>query len=163
MRSGIWSVATTRIGCLNLIYMTLWTVARSGLLILILKILNSFRLTSLITLVLLKWKRMGLFLRKKSSGYRGCLSFLNRTGTLTLSLLLKNVNFFKKNFMATFYRWGSTGSMVEPLRGGSLLFTTKFLVIILSTSKGWRAESNLEPPSGFEHRTPGLGIQRLNH
>ena len=35
--------------------------------------------------------------------------------------------------------------------------------IILSTSEGWKAESNLEPPSGFEHGTSGLGIQRLNH
>ena len=25
------------------------------------------------------------------------------------------------------------------------------------------AESTLEPPSSFEHGTPGLGIQRLNH
>ena len=32
----------------------------------------------------------------------------------------------KKNFMATFYGWGSTTSRLEPLRGGSLLFTTKF-------------------------------------
>ena len=24
-------------------------------------------------------------------------------------------------------------------------------------------ESTLEPPSGFEHGTPGLGIQQLNH
>ena len=38
----------------------------------------------------------------------------------------------------------------------------KFLVLILSTSKGWKAESTLEPPSGFEHGTPGLGIQCLN-
>ena len=29
------------------------------------------------------------------------------------------------NFMAPFYRWGSTASRLEPLRGGSLLFTTK--------------------------------------
>ena len=35
-------------------------------------------------------------------------------------------NFFKKNFMAPFYGWGSTVSRLEPLRGGSLLFTTKF-------------------------------------
>ena len=28
-----------------------------------------------------------------------------------------------------FYGWGSTASMLEPLRGGSLLFTTKFLEI----------------------------------
>ena len=33
---------------------------------------------------------------------------------------------FKKNFMAPFYGWGSTASRLEPLRGGSLLFTTKF-------------------------------------
>ena len=31
--------------------------------------------------------------------------------------------------MAPFYGWGSTASMLEPLRGGSLLFTTKFLDI----------------------------------
>ena len=39
----------------------------------------------------------------------------------------------------------------------------KFLVLILSTSEGWKAESTLEPPSGFDHGTPGLGIQHLNH
>ena len=38
-----------------------------------------------------------------------------------------------------------------------------FLVLILSTSEGWKAEPTLEPPSGFEHQTPGLGIQHLNH
>ena len=32
----------------------------------------------------------------------------------------------KQNFMAPFYGWGSTVSRLEPLRGGSLLFTTKF-------------------------------------
>ena len=31
----------------------------------------------------------------------------------------------------------------------------------LSTSEGWKAESTLKPPSGFEHGTPELGIQRL--
>ena len=39
----------------------------------------------------------------------------------------------------------------------------KVLVLILSTSEGWEAESTLEPPSGFEHGFPGLGIQRRNH
>ena len=29
--------------------------------------------------------------------------------------------------------------------------------------KDEKAESNMEPPSGFEHRIPGLGVQRLNH
>ena len=28
--------------------------------------------------------------------------------------------------MASFYRWGSITSRLEPRRGGSLLFTTKF-------------------------------------
>ena len=28
--------------------------------------------------------------------------------------------------MAPFYGWGSTASKLEPLGGGSLLFTTKF-------------------------------------
>ena len=32
----------------------------------------------------------------------------------------------KKNFMAPFYGWGSTASRLQPLQGGSLLFTTQF-------------------------------------
>ena len=32
----------------------------------------------------------------------------------------------------------------------------KFLVLILSTSEWWKAESTFETPSGFEHGTPGL-------
>ena len=42
---------------------------------------------------------------------------------------LKRSEFFMKkkgNFMAPFYGWGSTASRLEPLRGGSLLFTNKF-------------------------------------
>ena len=34
------------------------------------------------------------------------------------------MNFY--NFMAPFYRWGSTASRLEPLQGVSLLCTTKF-------------------------------------
>ena len=54
----------------------------------------------------------------------------------------------------------------EALRGDSLLVTTKFqkyLALIWYTSQGWKAESILEPPSGFEHGSPGLGILGLNH
>ena len=43
------------------------------------------------------------------------------------------------------------------------LSSQKFLVLILLTSEGWKAELILEPSSGFEHGTPGLGIQHLNH
>ena len=35
------------------------------------------------------------------------------------------------------------------------------MVLILSTSEGWKAESTLEPCIGFEHRTPGLGTSVL--
>ena len=31
-----------------------------------------------------------------------------------------------------------------------------FLVLIWSTLEGWKAESILEPPKGFEHDNPGL-------
>ena len=40
--------------------------------------------------------------------------------------LLQWLTLTLKNFMAPFYGWGSTASRLEPLRGGSLLFTTKF-------------------------------------
>ena len=68
--------------------------------------------------------------------------------------------------MAPYYGWGSTASRLEPLRGGSLRFTTKFPETPgahFVDPEGWKAESTLESPSGFEHGTPGLGIQRLNH
>ena len=51
--------------------------------------------------------------------------------------------FFKKNFMAPFYGWGSTTSRLQPLRGGSLLFTIQFPgisgthFIDLGRMKGW--------------------------
>ena len=67
--------------------------------------------------------------------------------------------------MVPFYGWGLTASRLEPLQGGSLLFTTnslKFMVLISSTSEGWMDESTLEPPSGFEHGTSELGIQCFN-
>ena len=68
--------------------------------------------------------------------------------------------------MAPSYGWGSTSSRLEPLRGGTLLFTTKFPEIpgthFIDLGR-MKAESTLEPASVFEHGTPGLGIQRLNH
>ena len=53
----------------------------------------------------------------------------------------------KKTLWPLFYRWGSSASRLEPLRGGSLLFNIKFLgMLILSTSERWKAELTLEPP-----------------
>ena len=75
---------------LNLIYKTLWTGVRNGVLISILGKLSWFHLTGLITMVLLMWKWMGLFLRKNN--LLRCWvwpSVLNWIGVFTLSLLLK--------------------------------------------------------------------------
>ena len=91
MWSGIWSVVTSKIGLWTWIWSKRdWIGAGSGLLFSILEKLNWFRLIGVITLVLLIWKWMGLFLRKNHH-LRCCgwLSFLNWIGTLTLSLLLK--------------------------------------------------------------------------
>ena len=75
---------------LHLIYVTLWTRVRSGLLISMLGKLSWFLLTGLITMVLLMWKWMGLFLRKNHLlRCWGWPSLLNWIGALTLSLLLK--------------------------------------------------------------------------
>ena len=35
------------------------------------------------------------------------------------------------------------------------------MVLIWSTSEGWKAESTFNPPNGFEHGTPRLGIQQF--
>ena len=42
--------------------------------------------------------------------------------------MLVQIKNFKKtlNFMVPFYGWGSTASRLQPLRGGSLLFTIQF-------------------------------------
>ena len=48
------------------------------------------------------------------------------TEIVTQSNSFQKDNFKTLNFMAPFYGWGSTASRLEPLRGGSLLFTTKF-------------------------------------
>ena len=42
------------------------------------------------------------------------------------NFMVPEKNFKKTNFMAPFHGWGSTASRLEPLRGGSLLFATKF-------------------------------------
>ena len=92
LRSGIRTVATTRIG----IWTWIWSTrhcglgAGSDLLITMLDKVNWFHLTSLIALVLLMWKWMGLLLRKNR--LLRCwdwLSLLNWISALTLSILLK--------------------------------------------------------------------------
>ena len=70
-------------------------------------------------------------------------------------------NLKKTNFMAPFfYGWGSTASRLQPLRGGSLLFTTKFPeipgtnFIDLGRMKGW---VDLGATKWFWTRDPWIG------
>ena len=75
---------------LNLIYEILWTGVGSCLLISMLEKLNLLHLVSIITLVLLIWKLMSLFLTEKSSFKVLYLTFSSKLdGALTLSPLLK--------------------------------------------------------------------------
>ena len=99
---------------LNLIYKTLWTGIRSGLLISMQGRLSWFRLTSLITMVLLMWKWMGLFLRKNHLlRYWVWPSLLNWIGVLTLSLLLKlHPRRLELSFVLwSFFSWGCSVSL----------------------------------------------------
>ena len=50
--------------------------------------------------------------------------------------------------MAPFYRWGSTASRLQPLRGGSLLFTIRLPEINLLQLKN-RSESKSIWPGLF--------------
>ena len=64
------------------------------------------------------------------------------------------------NFMVPFYGWGSTSSRLEPLRGGSSLFTTKFPeipgthFIDLGRMNGW---VDLGDTQWFWTRDPWIG------
>ena len=63
------------------------------------------------------WKRrMKQYEKPSDTGY-----YSNHQGNK-----LSKVDFTLKNFMTPFYGWVSTASRLEPLRRGSLLFTTKF-------------------------------------
>ena len=53
-----------------------------------------------------------------------------------------------------FYEWVATVSRLHSHYEGSLLVTTQFPGV---------PGTHLEPPSGIEPKTPGLGIQCPNH
>ena len=92
----------------NLVKLGLWTLAGSGLLISMLEKLNWFHMTGPITLVLLMWKWIGLFLRKNNlSRCWGWLSLLNWIGPLTLYLLLKE-NWSLDSFYEIYFSLGSS-------------------------------------------------------
>ena len=81
-------MAVTRVGCWTWICST--DKAGSGLLISMLEKLNLFHLNGQITLIVLMWKWMDLFLIKKLLlRCWGCFYLLDWIADLTLSLLLK--------------------------------------------------------------------------
>ena len=55
------------------------------------------------------------------------------------------------------------GATIEERVYFLTLSPQEVLGLIWSTSEWWKATSNLEPTSGFEPATPGLGIQRPKH
>ena len=59
--------------------------------------------------------------------------------------------------MAPFCGWGSTASRLQSHYEGAVYFlplsSQKVPVHIWLTSEGWKAESILEQPSGFEHES----------
>ena len=67
--------------------------------------------------------------------------------------------------MGPFDGWVSTASKLQSYLEGAVHFlpysSQKFLLVILWNLEGWKAESTLKPPSGFEQEIPGLRIQRL--
>ena len=67
--------------------------------------------------------------------------------------------------MVPLYGWGSTAPRLDYEEAVYFLplSSQKLLILILSNSEGWKAKSALKPPSAFEHGTPGLEIQCLNH
>ena len=70
---------------------------------------------------------------------------------------------FLKKLYGPLFLWIGFKSHFEEKVYFLPLSSQKFLVLILSTSEGWKTESTLEPHNGFEHGTPGLEIQCLSH
>ena len=71
-----------------------------------------------------------------------------------------------KNYFTTpFHGWGSTTWRLLSHYEEAVYFLPlsfqKFLLLVRSTSERWKAESTLEPPSGFENGILGLGTQHL--
>ena len=73
---------------------------------------------------------------------RGNMSTAHKIFEEVITALIKPF-FFKKKLYSPFYGWGSTATRLVLLRGGSLLFTTKFPdtpgthFIDLGKMKGW--------------------------
>ena len=97
---------------------------------------TSLKTTVVIIACLFNTRNISTFGEINQNVYIHCLK---SNSSMLNVVLLKTL----KNFMAPFYGWGSTASRLEPLRGDSLLFTTKFPEISgthftdLGRMKGW--------------------------
>ena len=99
---------------LNLVYETLWTRVRSGLLISMLGKLSWFRLTGLITMVLLMWKWVGLLLRKnhllRCWGWPSLLNWIGaiisiaKTVTKKIGALIRSMRFLSPEIALYLYK-----------------------------------------------------------
>ena len=152
---GIWSVATNRIDFWTWIWPTKhYTLAGTGLMISRQEKLNFFRLTGLMSLVLLMWKCMGLLLSKN---HLLSLSFLNFNETLTLSTWLKLP---PRKLELSFVRW----------RFSKLIFISKNLRPCMEYC--YRAWGGGGPPSCYldmsdklqkwVHRTVGSSLSKFS-
>ena len=72
-----------------------------------------------------------------------------------------------KKLYDPFYGWGVTASRQLSHYKEVVYFlplsSQKFLIFILLTSIGWKADSSLKLHSCFKLGNPGMGIQCLNH
>ena len=75
--------------------------------------------------------------------------------------------FFLFLFLAPFHGWSSNVSRLQSHYGETVYFSPlnpqEFVVLTWSTMEEWKTELILKPLSVFEIRTPGLGMQQLDH
>ena len=108
------TLSVIRLLNLNLIYKTMWSGVRNGLLISMLGKHNWFHLTSLINMVLLMWKWMGLFLR--INHFSRCWGWLSLLNGLELLHYLYCLNCLQENWRfnslyEVSFSWGCSVSL----------------------------------------------------
>ena len=134
----------------NLIYKTLWTGVRSGLLNWIVRKLSWFHLTGVITIVLLMWKWMSLFLRKnhllRCWGWPSLLNWIGHSLHCGINAPLIDCMIF----VLLFFCYLEDTSLLPPAKRKSNTQKTKN-VLYTQTHKNkknvlTKTNNNLKPP-----------------